>query len=426
MKRILLYISLLSFCVCRGQAFSVPDADLYAAKKLRLDFTQFDSNYVNKRGQRAARAKALVKKVFELESAGRNTACMHQILFEAGSLLFSTADFVLIDKRLDELDTAILHPETQLDTEKPDPSDGTWGKCYCQWYSKIVASFDHLEKIAGNNLKPTPFPSFLNKVNTSEKLKSYLLSIAISDIPRTGIDNEREYNDMLATLIQIIIRGRPMNYVVDSSLKDSLRNLLLQTLRNPITGWWGESYLRNGKVEFVDDLSITFHTISYFKGKVPDMDKVVSTVLSVKNLPYPVGWLWNNAYWNHNNMDIVTLFQYGWQKATVQQRNDMKIEIDSMLQWCLTKSLKADGSFPAIPPDGSVEEAQYYGISFLTRIGYFDPRKRFWTDQDFLESSQVKERLVAYIKKHQSTGGSGGDYYKSALEDLGYFSKSKK
>jgi hypothetical protein len=265
---------------------------------------------------------------------------------------------------------------------------------------------------------PKPLPHFLDRVNTSEKLENYLTSVSISNVSKTGLDNERQFNDLLATLMQMIIRGRPENYMVDSSLKNTLLYLVLYKFRNAETGWGGEKYIRNGDTDFVDNLSITFHTISYLKGKVSNMDKVINTILAVKNVPYPVGWLWNNQYWNHNNMDIVEIFKYGWNQANEHERNRMSNEIDSMLQWCLDKSLQADGSFKAIPADGSVEEAEYYAVSFLARIGYFDRSKRFWTNKDFPEAAALREKLITYIKANQKTGGSGGDYYKSALEDL--------
>jgi hypothetical protein len=321
---------------------------------------------------------------------------------------------------LNNLEEAISSPETQTNVEIKDPGDDSYGKCYVEWFLKVVASYNQLEKTTGDNPEPTPLPRFLDPINTPEKLENYLTSVSVSDIRKTGVDNEREYNEMHATLIEMIIKGSPQNYVVDSALKKSLKNLLFNKLRNPVTGWWGESYIRNGHIEFVDDLSTTFHTVSYFKGDVPDMDKIISTLLVVKNVPYPVGWLWKNEYWNHNNMDVVTLFKYGWDQVNEQQRNDMSNEIDKMLQWCLTNSLQSDGSFKTIPEDGSIEEAQYYGTSFLARIGYFDKSKRFWTNKDFPETDTVKNKLITYIKHHQNTGGSGGDYYKSALEALGY------
>jgi hypothetical protein len=119
-------------------------------------------------------------------------------------------------------------------------------------------------------------------------------------------------------------------------------------------------------------------------------------------------------------MDVATLFKYGWHQVNEQQRNEMSNEIDKMLHWCLTVSLQPDGSFKAIPEDSSIEEAQYYGISFLARIGYFDKSQRFWTNKEFPESDTIKEKLISYVKQHKNTGGSGGDYYKGALEALGF------
>ena len=420
MKKYILGSFILLSYIANGQVVSIPENDLHASERLLQDFISYDSSYVKKRSEAAVRAKFLAKKVFELEAKGYNTSCLHQILYEAGSLLYSSANFKLINERLNNLEEAISSPETQIDVEIKDPGDDSYGKCYVEWFLKVVASYNQLEKTTGDNPGPTLLPRFLDPINTNEKLENYLTSISVSDIRKTGVDNEREYNEMHATLIEMIIKGSPQNYVVDSALKKSLKNLLFNKLRNPVTGWWGESYIRNGHIEFVDDLSTTFHTVSYLKGDVPDMDKIISTLLVVKNVPYPVGWLWKNEYWNHNNMDVVTLFKYGWNQVNEQQRNDKSNEIDKMLQWCLTNSLQSNGSFKTIPEDGSIEEAQYYGTSFLARIGYFDKSKRFWTNKDFPETDTVKNKLITYIKHHQYTGGSGGDYYKSALEALGY------
>lgn len=423
MKTYILGSLILFSFAAKAQVVSVPEYDLHAGERLRQDFVAYDTSYIEKRTAAGIKAKALAKKVFELEGKGFNTACLHQILYEAGSLLYSSANFTLINQRLNDLEAAISSPIRQTSIETEDTVDESYGRCYVEWFLKVVASYDQLEKTASANPAPSPLPRFLERVNTSRKLEDYLTSIAVSDVRKTGVDNEREYNEMHATLMQMLLKGSPRNYVVDSSLKQSLSNLILHKLRNPVTGWWGESYVRNGHVEFVDDLSITFHTVSYLKGNVPDMDKVIGTLLAVKNVPYPVGWLWKGAYWNHNNMDIVTLFQYGWHQATELQRNAMGQEIDSMLQWCLTTSLQPDGSFKIIPEDGSIEEAEYYGVSFLARIGYFDKSKRFWTSREFSEASGVKDRIVAYIKQHQNSGGSGGAYYKNALEALGYQEK---
>ena len=411
--------------VCSALAQSIlPPADLTANASLQNDFVTFDPHHKQGREERIARTRALAKKVFSHETAQHNTECSHEILFETMSLLVSSADFKLIDQRLDDLEASLSDTAKQSRSEAPD-AEGLWGACYKEWFLKVVASYDHLEKIADDESKSTPLPRFLDRINTPQKLTDYLTSISVSDVAKTGVDHEREFNDMLATLMQMILRGRPQHYAVDPKLRATLLDLILHRFRNRFTGWWGESYVRDGHVEFIDDLSITFHTVSYLQqclnctdGKIPDMAKVIDTTLAVKDLDYPVGWLWKGELWNHNNMDVVTLFKDGWNDASDARRKAMSAEIDKMLHWCLTESLQPDGSFKPMIPDGSIEEGEDYGVAFLARIGFFDKSKRFWTDRDFPEAKEVRERLIAYVQKHQSTGGEGGDQYKSALEEL--------
>jgi hypothetical protein len=65
-----------------------------------------------------------------------------------------------------------------------------------------------------------------------------------------------------------------------------------------------------------------------------------------------------------------------------------------------------------------MEESSSWGISFLARIGFFDPAKRFWTDEKFPLAEQIRQRLIGYIEKHRASGGAGGVYYESDLEEL--------
>jgi hypothetical protein len=405
-----------SLVAAASEAPQLPQTDLEANARMERDFLAYDPHYKDKKQERIERIRAVAREVLEKESSGQKTACSHQILFEAMSLIISSADFKFIDQRLQGAETSLTHPEMQAKAEKPDPSDGSWGACYVEWYLRAGASYDQLRKSRDASSKPLPLPAWLDRIATPEKLKAYLISISVSDISHTGIDHEREFNDMLATLTRMLVRDR--NFSVDPELKATLMDLLLHRFRNPETGWWGESYSRGGHLEFVDDLSITFHLVSYLEGRVPDMPKVIDTALAVKDLDYPVGWLWKGHYWNHNNMDVVTLFPYGWANASDQQRKTMQAEIEKMLHWCLTDSLQPDGSFKPNLADGSLEESMEYGVSFLARIGFFDKSKRFWTNQDFPQAEEVRGRILAYVKKHQASGGAGGTQYQGVLEDL--------
>jgi hypothetical protein len=95
----------------------------------------------------------------------------------------------------------------------------------------------------------------------------------------------------------------------------------------------------------------------------------------------------------------------------------MAAEIDRMLTWCLHDSLQPDGSFKVNIADGSLEDAEYYGASFLSRAGFFDPAQRFWTNRDFPEASEVKKRILTFARAHQRSGPTGDNYH-STLEAL--------
>jgi hypothetical protein len=210
------------------------DRDAFAL--LQQDFVAFDSHYKEEREPRVARTYALAKKMFDEESKGGKTACGHQILFELESLLVSSADFKLIDSRLHDLESSIGHPSSdKADTEE------MWGSCYVEWYLKLYATYDHLEAQSEDEPAPHQLPGFLARVSAPEKLTAYLDALSISDVRHTGIDHEREFNETLATLLQIIVRRKPQNYTVEPALRDALLDRVLHRYRNPETGYLGRA-----------------------------------------------------------------------------------------------------------------------------------------------------------------------------------------
>ena len=390
-----------------------PEPDVQADVALRRDFAIFNPHYEQDRALREARLRTLSASMYADEAKGIKNVCGHQVLEEAGALMITRADFALVDRRLRDLAALLSHSSSDVEN-----AQGMWGNCYEGWALKLNATFDHLEDSAANEPAPHPFPAFLARVSTPQKVISYLDTVAVSDVRHTGIDHGREFNDATSVLVRMIIRGEPENYVVPPELRAALLDNLMRRYRNRVTGFWGERYVRGEKEDFVDDLSTTFHIVSYLKGQVPDMPLLIQTLLSLKDQNYPSGWLWNGALWNHNNMDVVTLFEYGWSTADRAQRDAMRTEIERMLHWCLTDSLQADGSFRSNIADSSLEQGEYYGVSFLERIGFLNSRRRFWTDRNFPEADEVKARIRHFIEAHKS-GDALGDRYKSVLTALG-------
>jgi hypothetical protein len=409
-------ILLLNFGIAT-YAQKATQSDLMHNARLQEEFILFNPNYVKMKAERVTRLRALYAKVQEQEVNGMNTECSHQILWESKALITQTANFKLLDSRLDQLDVTLAHPESVVNTREQDSLTGSWGICFEEWYCKLSAFSEEVGREENKNHPLKYQPHFLDQINAPEKLAKYLKSVSVSDVSKTGTDNLLEFNLSLGDLLRLILRDRPTGYAWDPRLKDTLKDLIFNQFRNKETGWWGESYIRDGKFQFVDDLSTTFHIVTFLNGKVPNLHSIVETTLAVKDLNYPVGWLMKGEYWNHNNMDVVALFKVGWPEADAQQRKAITIEIQKMLDWCLNESLQEDGSFKPNIGDGSFEEGVYYGTSFLGRIGFFDKSDRFWTDQEFVQADAIRKKIIDFILKHIKTGGSGGSYYESALKD---------
>jgi len=406
------FLALLALLAFAAPLLAEPPAE--ANTPIQRDFAAFDPNYAADFRARAVRIGGLKAALLAQTARGVQNPVANQILFEAGTLLFTTADFKRIDRRMDDLAAAIAHPA--LDRQD---AEGMWGSGSEQWFLKLDNTFDRLTDEArhGPDGQPRPLPAFLDRVATPAKLEAWLDAVAVSDIPHTGIDHGLELNLAISDLLRIIVLGEPENYRIDPELRDAFLRLLKDKYRDPATGFWGERFRGNDEVRFQPDISTTFHIVSYLKGQVPDMPRVADTTLSLKDVSGPAGWLSNGHYWNHNNMDVVTVFRYAWPTASSAQRQAMVTEIDRMLAWCLRDSLRPDGSFKILEGDLSQEYAENFGVGFLVQIGFFNPARRFWTDRPFPQSEAIREKIRTFIEAHAHTGVSG-DNYASALSEL--------
>jgi hypothetical protein len=396
---------------------TVPAADRDVARLREQAFISYNPRYPELRAERIRRAVSLGKRVIQMEAREQNTTCAHQILTETKWLLGDSADFRRVDQRLDDLENILEHPDLEDTATRQDPADGSWGRCYTEWFFKLDASYEHLNQSATRNLEPDLPLRILDRINSPTKLRDYFARVSVSDIARDGVDNSRELNESMADLMRLILWDRPKGYRWDPRLKHVLMDIILHRLRNPETGWWGERYAVNGHTEFVDYLSLTFHIVRYLDGKVPELQRVVETTLALKDLNEPSGWLSDGHFTDHNNMDVAVLFQFGWSTASDSQRQAMAEQIQKMLDWCLTQSLQADGTF-AQGGDDSIEENLYFGVAFLSRIGFFDRQRRFWTHRDFPEAPEIRQRIIRSILRHRESGAVGGTYYEHALQEL--------
>ena len=129
---------------------------------------------------------------------------------------------------------------------------------------------------------------------------------------------------------------------------------------------------------------MTYHNISYRKGRVEPWPQIIDTTREIRDAPYPYGWQHRGQYNNHNNYDVAKIYRFGWPFVEDEERISVRQEIQSILDWSLTESLGADGKFNADTSfSNSLADEYYVGVSFLDVVGYWRESKRFWTDQHF-------------------------------------------
>ncbi len=367
-------------------------------------YSAFDPHYEMDKSNFLARFSPAARRIFTMEYSGKDVQGASQIYVELLWLLSSSADFKRMNARLDEMESLLASRATNA------VSDSNREPEYIsEWWERLDWAYGHVK-----NDQPIP-PDILDRINSPEKLTAYLTPLSVSDISRTGHDNWWQFNMSLADLIRWVIRDRPNDF--DPRLKKTLMDLVLH-FQDPETGFWGQRYVIHGRTQFVPDLSTTFHIASYLKGKVPRLDKIVTTTLATKDLDSPVGWLWNGQNYDHNNVDVLFLLRFGWPVVGAEQKRAITAGIQSMQNRCLTETLQPDGSFKPLAGDVSIEEATYFGVDFLYNAGYFNKSKRFWTDQDFPQAEEVRQRIIAFIEKHQKSGAAGGGDYREVLDDL--------
>src|ERR1039457_4994980 len=156
--------------------------------------------------------RQLNKQVLALEEAGQNTRCGRQILTEADWLLDSTRDLKRVAERMDALRAILKNPSALNAPDEQSETDGSWGRCYSEWFFKLDASFDEISALDDKHQVPKYPCRFLDHINSPEKLTAHLNHLLITDPDADGVDRGRELNETVADLLRLVIYHEPSNY----------------------------------------------------------------------------------------------------------------------------------------------------------------------------------------------------------------------
>ena len=331
------------------------------------------------------------------EAEGRDTSCLRQALRELRWRLEYTADEVAVRANRDRVFALAALPKLPSGAGPDD--DGSFGSGTEVWFLKLDASIDHL-LAPGFETYGKP-PRFLDRINDPDRLESYLNSLLVSRLAEDGIDHRKELNLSTANLVRLILWRRPANYRWDPRLERAIRRFVADW-QDPATGSFGAIYLIDGERFRTTDLSLTFHMARYLEGGIGYWPELIDTLLEIRDDLYPNGWLNAEGMSSHNNYDVVTLFQLGWPEMRADQRLRARLEIDRLLEWCLTTAISPDGRIRARAKSETLAESYYFTVSFLDTVGYFDPAKRFWADRAFHDAPALRAGIERHVRElHQ-------------------------
>lgn len=363
-------------------------------------FEKIDPGYKAKQIAARRKLESLKERLFQFQSQGKNMTCSRQISEEASWLINYSADFQRIESRLHDLETSLSPSFSQGIAMQESPIDGSWGACYQEWFWKVVESTEAIKKLKNQDQVPSLKTSSLDRINSPEKLNTYLNSILVTDVAKNKINSRRELNESVSAITRLILRRLPRNYAWHPDIKRTLLTFMDEKWQNQETGYWGAWYVDNGQLIKTDDLSITFHIVSYREGEVSHWDKLVNTTIKIKDRPYPFGWRHSDGEMsNHHNYDVVRLFRLGWAFLSTEQKITVRQEIQKMLDFCLTDTLNRDGSFKYNRSDDSLGDSYAFGVGFLDEVGYWSREKRFWTDDRFAKAEQVRLTILDSLNK---------------------------
>jgi hypothetical protein len=362
------------------------------------DFIAHDPQYRNRINRYKDELEQLRQEMFRQAKAGRKTPCARQIFVEANWLVHYTADYDRIAKRLEDLRTMLKQPADPADTKRQSPTDGSFNPCNQEWFYKLDAACDQLVVMQYLETKPRYPLRFLDRINSPEKFRAYMDRLLISDIRATGEDTRFELNLGGTDLVRLILGKLPSGYTFHPQLKAVMLDYLDNKWQDPKTGFWGNWYKTPDGIRKAADMSTTFHIVHYRDGKVQHWPEIISTVLAMKDLEWPYGWLQEAQMSDHHNYDVVTLFHFGWPSMTAAQKTQAKAEIRRMLDFCLTKSLLPDGSFN-LNDEGTIGEAFEFPCLFLYEIGFFNKTNRYWTNEEFPQAKAIARKIAHKIKE---------------------------
>lgn len=333
------------------------------------------------------------------QEAGENLACSAQIFQEVHWLVNYTDRVADIERLMENLRESLENPDQAFAAEQ-DPSDGSFGACFESWIWRFHASVDPLKELAKRGETPKHPLKIWEPVDTPEKIVALFEDLLISE-PDGRHNKRKELNLAVTALGQLLWLDYTATVFPDhldrKQLGDALIEFVDERWQDPETGYWGAWYRDGNEIRKTNDLSISFHIISYRSGNVNHLQQIGQTTFAIRHVRYPFGWSSGGTQNNHHAYDVARIVNLTWDHLDQMQRATARALLFLMAARSLHLSIDSNGEFDA-EPYSTVGQAYYFGVSFFDEIGLFRPSGR----DEFLTISNtesLRERIEANLKK---------------------------
>ncbi|MEM8597715.1 MAG: hypothetical protein AAGF76_14760 [Pseudomonadota bacterium] len=361
--------------VVMGLALMVA-APAQAQIEMRLNkISSFIPDFPEKRRMNAAYRGELNEihaEMRERMEAGANLLCSAQIFEEIHWLVNYTDRTADVERRMEDLRQS-LEMADQAFAAQQDPEDGSFAPCMEDWLWRFFRSVDPLKELAQEGKAPSVPLEIWEPVDTPEEITALLRDLTTSDL-ESAHNKRKELNLAITALGQLLWLDYTAavfpEHLDRAVLAEALRAFVDEEWQDPETGYWGAWYRDGDEIRKTQDLSITFHIISYRGGEVAHLKKIAQTTGAIRHVKYPFGWDTGGTQNNHHAYDIARIFNLTWDELDPVSRSHANATLFLLLARSLALSIDGDGSFDAVPYT-TVGEAYYFGVSFFAEMGLF-------------------------------------------------------
>ena len=232
--------AVIAYKIYHAQVFTPPAMSSESAWRRSTESVEFYwdfADFVMARNQRLKQfgpvLKPLVKEIARRESSGEEMGYSMHIYREVRWLVNSTADDQGTQAKIADLRNSLTLPSAQQHlASEQQSSDGSWGLGLTSWYLKLYYSVDQVKECRVNPQYPL---TFLDRINSPEKLTAVLDSDLMDNFTVTREFDEEKLNETTSALARILFAVKPtgcyplasfQNIQVSNSLGSKQKNCL--------------------------------------------------------------------------------------------------------------------------------------------------------------------------------------------------------